>query len=244
MRTIFILWENPTNYDLMKNTLLFTVLTVFFGLKSLTAQNNIRKSLDLQPPLFNGKEYHSYNLPVSGLLFYANSEDVGKNTVKFDKVIYGDLALFYDLRTDQLISIHPKHLNKVILVKEFVDFFTIGSDTLVYLSEKETGLNGGYYLQVFNSDTYKSYAKYSKTVKEATSNFEKRSVEDKVKYFYKTPASSHLIPYKHIKDLINLDKQHKKAVKNLIRDNDLQFEKDLKTKSHLVLGYLSKVSQY
>lgn len=228
----------------MRKNLLFAVLTVFFGVESLFAQNNLGNTPTVLPPLFNGKEYIGYSLPLVGSLFYNNAEDVEKNTIQFDKVFYSDVALIYDLRTDELISRHPKHLNNMIVVKEFVDYFTIGKDTFVNFSEKETGLKSGYYLQIFNSDSYKSFAKVSKSIVEPKSNTERRSVDEKIQYFYKTPASPHFISYNNINKLTGLDKQHKKALKDLIRDSGLQYEKNIKVKTQLVLDYLSKVNHH
>lgn len=227
------------------NTLMFTVLTVFFCVESLVAQSNLGKKIpDVLPTLFNGKEYVGFNLPLMGSLFYNNAEDIEKNTIKFDKVLYDDVALIYDLRTDMLITRHPGHLSNLIVIEDFVDYFTIGKDTFVNFLENETGLKSGYYLQIFNSDTYKSFAKISKSIIEPKTTTERRSVDEKIQYFYKTPESPRFIPYNTIKKLTGLEKQHKKAVNELIRASGLQYEKDLKTKTQIVLNYLSKVNHH
>jgi hypothetical protein len=228
----------------MKKTLLYVVISLCFGVKSVVAQSTSGNTPESLPIVFNGKEYIGFNLPLIGSLFYNNAQDVEKNTVKFDKILYDSVALIYDLRTDQLISRHPKHLSNLIVVKEFVDYFTIGKDTFVNFSEKETGLRSGYYLQIFNSDSYKSFAKLSKDIVEPKTTTERRSVDEKIKYFYKTPASPHFIPYNNIKKLTGLDKQHRKALKDLLRDNGFQYEKDIKATSQLVLDYLSKVNHH
>lgn len=226
------------------NALILTILAVLLGVNSLVAQNasgNLPKEL---PTLFNGKEYVGFNLPLVGSLFYNNAENIEKNTIRFDKVLYDNVALIYDLRTDNLITRHPKHFSNLTVIEDFVDYFTIGKDTFVNLSEKETGLKSGYYLQIFNSDSYKSFAKLSKAIVDPKSTTEKRTVDDKIQYFYKTPASPYFQPYNTIKKLTGLEKQHKKAVNELIRASGLQYEKDLKTKTQIVLNYLSKVNHH
>lgn len=228
----------------MRNIFILAVLLVLFGEKPLAAQSSSERVSESLPTLFNGKEYVGFNMPLVGSLFYNNAENIEKNTIRFDKVFYDDVALIYDLRTDKLITRHPKHFSNLIVIEDFVDFFTIGKDTFVNLSEKETGLKSGYYLQIFNSGSYKSFAKLSKAIVDPKSTTEKRTVDDKIQYFYKTPASPHFQPYNTIKKLITLEKQHKKALNELIRASGLQYEKDLKTKTQIVLNYLSKVNHH
>jgi hypothetical protein len=225
----------------MNKILVYAVLTVVFGIKNLMAQESLGKN---ESPLFNGKEYVSFTLPLTGSLFYNDAKDVDNNSVKFDKVLYTDVALIYDVRSDELISRHPKHFSNVILVKEFVDYFTIGKDTFVYLSEKDAGIKSGYYLQIFNSEKYKSYAKLSKTIKDPKATSEKRSVEEKIQYFFKTPASPFYHSFNSINKLVALEKPHKKALKELIRSHGLQYDKNLQIKTALVMDYLSKVNHH
>ena len=228
----------------MRNIFVLAVLLVLFGEKPLAAQSSSDRVPDALPTLFNGKEYVGFNLPLVGSLFYNNAENIEKNTIRFDKVLYDNVALIYDLRTDNLITRHPRHLSNLIVIEDFVDYFTIGKDTFVNFSEKETGLKSGYYLQIVNSDTYKSFAKISKSIIEPKTTTERRSVDEKIQYFYKTPASPYFQPYNTIKKLTGLEKQHKKAVNELIRASGLQYEKDLKTKTQIVLNYLSKVNHH
>jgi len=191
--------------------------------------------------IYDGKEYVLTTILVSGSPFFNDGENQENNTLLFDKVLYKNVRLLYDIKADELITRRREELTDMIVVKELVDFFTIGKDTIVYLKEAATGLpDDGFYLQIFNSPAYKGVARYKKEIKEPRAVKEKSYYLETVKYFVKTPGSEHFIPVRNIRNLLTLDKQYKKKLRHLLRThgNPDSFPASIA----LVLDYLNKAS--
>ncbi|MBX2954120.1 MAG: hypothetical protein KF870_16575 [Leadbetterella sp.] len=192
--------------------------------------------------IYDGREYVLSSVRISGTSFFRDGENPQNNTLLFDKVLYRDVRLLYDIRTDELITQRPGVAKDIIVVKELVDFFTLGRDTLVHLKEAGTGLPDGFYLQIFNSPAYKSVARYKKELKEPRAVKEKSYYSETVKYFMKTPGSDHFIPVRNIQNLLSIDKQYKKKLRRLLRtegDSD-----NFPASIALVLDYLNKASRH
>ena len=205
----------------------------FFPFVTATAQKFNGK-------IYNGKEYVPATVFISGTPLYHNGENRENNTLMFDKVLYKDIRLFYDIKTDDLIITQRTGLTDIIVVKEMVDFFTIGKDTIVHLKEAATGLTDGFYLQIFNSPAYKAVARYKKEVKIPQVVNEKSYYSETVKYFVKTPGSDHFIPVRNIQNLLSIDKQYKKKLKQLLRAHGNR--ESFPASISLVLDYLNKTS--
>lgn len=190
--------------------------------------------------IYDGKEYVSNTIPVSGTPFFNDGGNQENNTILFDKVLYRDVRLLYDIKADELITRRRGELTNMIVVKELVDFFTIDKDTIVHLKEAVTGLPDGFYLQIFNSPAYKSVARHKKDIKEPRAVKEKSYYFKTVKYFVKTPGSEHFIPVRNIRNLITLDKQYKKKLRRLLRTHGDR--ENFPASIALVLDYLNKAS--
>lgn len=203
----------------------------FFPLLPATAQTSNGK-------IYDGKEYVLSAVLISGTPFFHNGENQENNTLLFDRVFYSGVPLLYDIKTDELITRRRGELTNMIVVKEMVDFFTIGKDTIVHLKEAVTGLPDGFYLQIFNSPAYKSVARYKKVVKEPRTVKEKSYYFETVKYFVKTPDSGHFIPVGNTRNLLSIDKQYKKNLKRLLRAHGNR--ESFPASIALVLDYLNK----
>lgn len=212
---------------------LLQCLFCFFPLVSATAQTFNGK-------IYDGKEYVQGTMLISGTPFFHDGENQENNSLLFDKVLYRDVRLLYDIKTDELITRRRGELTDMIVVKEMVDFFTIGKDTIVHLKEAATGLSDGFYLQIFNSPAYKSVARYKKAVKQPRAVKEKSYYFETVKYFMKTPGSDHFIPVRNIGNLLSIDKQHKKKLRRLLRTHGSR--ESFPASIALVLDYLNKAS--
>lgn len=197
-------------------------------------------SQTLNTKIYDGKEYVVSNMLISGTPFLYNAENSENNTLLFDNVLYSGLLLFYDIKADQLITRRPGELSNVIVVKEMVELFTIGKDTIVRLKEAETGLADGFYLRVFDSPRYKSVARYKKAIKDPRSPNEKRYYTETVEYFIKTPASDRFVPLKNTGKLLSIDKKHKKNLKSLLRTYGMENNASATAKIALILDYLNK----
>ncbi|MCD8539490.1 MAG: hypothetical protein LRY55_06745 [Leadbetterella sp.] len=214
---------------------LFGGLVCLFFLANATAQTSNAK-------IYDGKEYVTGNTLVSGTPFYRNADHQENNSLLFDKVLYSGVPLLYDLKTDQLITRRPGEGINMIVVKEMVELFTVGKDTIVHLKEAGTGLADGFYLRVFDSPLYKSVARYKKTVKDPRSVNEKRYYEESVEYFIKTPATDTFVPLKSTAKLLSTDKKHKKNLKSLLRTHGMENSENFPAKIALVLDYLNKAN--
>lgn len=198
-------------------------------------------SQTLNSKIFDGREYVITGALISGTPFFNNAENSENNTLRFDQVLYTGLPLLYDIKADQLVTRRPGVLTNMIVVKELVDFFTIGKDTIVYLKETATGLTDGFYLQIFNSPTYKSVARYKKTIRDPRTVNEKRYYFETAEYFLNTPDSDHFVPLKNIRTLLSIDKQYKKNLRSLLRTHGNR--EDFPATVALVLDYLNKASK-
>lgn len=212
--------------------LLGSLLCLFPLVKGVSQTSNTK--------IYDGKEYVVSNMLISGTPFLYNAENSENNTLLFDNVLYSGVLLFYDIKADQLITRRPGELSNVIVVKEMVDLFTIGKDTIVRLKESETGLADGFYLRVFDSPRYKSVARYKKAVKDPKNTNEKRYYTETVEYFIKTPTSEKFIPLKSTGKLLSIDKKHKKNLKSLLQTHGMENNAKTTAKIALILDYLNK----
>ena len=188
--------------------------------------------------LYDGREYVIIPSLISGTPFYKDAEDARSNAVCFDKVLYTEIPLLYDIRADELLATRPGELTNMVVVKEFVTFFTIGSDTIVHLNEDTTGLASGFYLQIFDSPHFKSVARYRKAVKDPRAVNEKRYYFQTVDYYLKTPASEHFVPLRNTRTLLSINKHHRKTLRKLLQTEGNR--EDFRVNIALVLNYLNK----
>ncbi len=195
----------------------------------------------LNSKIYDGREYVLSKTLISGTPFFHNGENQENNTLRFDRVIYSGVPLLYDIKADQLVTRRNSELTNMVVVKEMVDFFTIGKDTIVHLKQALTGLEDGFYLQIFNSPAYKGVARYKKVVRDPRSVNEKSYYFETVKYFIKTPDSGHFIPVGNIRNLLSIDKQYKKNLKRLLRAQGTR--EDFPASIALVLDYLNKANK-
>ncbi len=193
--------------------------------------------------IYDGREYVINSALISGTPFFKNGENPEGNMLLFDKVVYTDLPLLYDITADQLLTRRPGESSNVIVVKELVELFTLGQDTLVSLKKTATGLEDGFYLRIFDSPRYKSVARYRKSVKDPRSVNAKKYYEETVEYFVKTPASDQYVPLKTTGKLLSIDKQYKKNLKSLLRTHGMENSENLPAKIALVLDYLNKANK-
>lgn len=212
---------------------LLGLLFCLFPLAQTTAQT-------LNTKIYDGKEYVVSNVLIAGTPFFENAENSENNTILFDKVLYSGVPLFYDIKADQLITRRPGELSSVIVVKEMVDLFTIGKDTIVRLKEANTGLADGFYLRLYDSPEYKGVARYKKAVKDPKTANEKRYYTETVEYFVKTPAADRFVPLKNAEKLLSFDKKHKKNLKSLLRTYGIN--ENSTAKIAFILDYLNKAN--
>lgn len=192
--------------------------------------------------IYDGREYVIIPALISGTPFFKDTENSDHNSLLFDKVLYTGIPLLYDIRYDQLVTTREGELTNMIVVKELVDFFTIGKDTVVNLKESATGLSDGFYLQVFNSPDYKSVARYKKGVKDPRSVNEKRYYFETVEYFMKTPASDLFVPLRNNRNLFSINKQYKKGLKKLLQTQGNR--EDFQGNIALALDYLNQMTRH
>ncbi len=189
----------------------------------------------LHPPpdiIYDGKEYVTAYALVSGTPFYKDGENSSKNVLVYDGVKYADVPLWYDIRSQQLVTRRPDNGAQVVVVKERVDYFYLGEEKWVYLD----GPQAGYYLELFASERYKGYARFKKVLKDAKVVNEKRYFEESVEYFVRTPESPDLQPIKKTNQLYALSPSQKKELKNLGGSG-------LRSSIPAILNYLSTLPQ-
>lgn len=214
----------------------FLVLGLIFFLE----RNGIAQSAELSP-VYDGREYIPISLKVEGSPYFNESVLFGVGDVHFDNVLYTSVPLLYDLVTDQLV-IQRNHLFvSIIVVKNFVEGFSLGGSTFVHLKEEVD--KPGYYEQIFKSDSYQAFIKHSKIILNHSSTTKVREYHTSKKFFYRVGENGPLLQYKRVKALFPDNKEQKKAIKGLLKQNDLEYVNNLREQTSVVFSYLSTVSK-
>ncbi len=189
-------------------------------------------------PVYNGREYAFNPAKMYGTPYFNEMVLFEKGEVTYDQVLYKEVPLMYNLVTDELVTQRSHMFVNIVIVKDFVEQFSLRGSLFVHLKDNVT--KTGYYEQIFKSDKYHAYIKHSKNVINSSSPGQLNEYNKSRTYFYQLrEEDAKLVQFKKVKSLIPTDKEQRKVIKRLLKENALQNSNDLTAQTVLVLSYLS-----
>jgi hypothetical protein len=208
------------------------LLTIFFTTSAVAqtgpvlfaAHPEAQSAMDINEPLYNGKEHVYYHPSILGIPYYLTAE-WQPGTLVFNNVPYKDAFLKYDLVADELVLRHVNGLLSIVLFTPRVQQFTLGDRMFVNMTADRDGkLKAGFY-ELLASGKLSLYAKRSKWIEEKTLSIsiERKFLTRDNFYVYKV---GQYYQVKNPKALFNLLGDRKSEVKAWFKDSHIRFKDD------------------
>lgn len=175
--------------------------------------------------IYNGVQFYPYLHTIEGIPFFW-SPDWQKGTVVYDKVLYRDIFLKYDLVKDQVI-ITPDNQGGlfVSLFSPRVSEFTFLDYKFIRMGKPGDGtlLPEGFY-RILTTGKLSAFAKKTKWIfEQVLEQSIYRRFDEKTRYYVLKDGTYHLV--KNANDLFDLLKEHKKEVQQFLSGKKLKFKK-------------------
>lgn len=156
---------------------------------------------------------------------YLREQDYTTGGLSYNKVIYSDMQLRYDMSRDELVLRSPDFRN-IVLFPENVDFVDIHGYHMIYF--RKDSLSGcpdtGYYF-VLHSGKYKLLMKQVNVLQQKTNQRE-------IEQYYSSSVTYYLLKddvyyrIRNKKALLEALGSHKKELQRLFRSHHLKFRKN------------------
>jgi hypothetical protein len=190
------------------------------------------ESLDIK----NGAAHLNFDKTLDNQNRYYGSDDFKKGNVNYNNQNYFDLFFKYDIYDDELVlrPYNESNNTKINLIKENINYFTLGNEKFVNLKElNKTTFKGGYYEEVVINNNIILYIKYHKE--------KKKNIKDESNVIEYLPRFEFILLKENKLNLINEKKEivalfpaSKTKIndfylmnKNLRRENTALFMKNL-----------------
>lgn len=184
----------------------------------------VQSALDINEPIYNGKEHLSYHPSIIGIPYYQTA-DWQPGTLVYEDVPYKDVFFKYDLVADELVLRHVNGYLSVVLFSPRIKQFTLGDRTFLNLSmDRCEKLKRGIYEQLAVGKL-SLFAKRSKLIEEKTMTtyVERKFVTDDRFYVLK---DGQYIQVKNEKAILNLFGGQKAAIKSWFKETHLRVKDD------------------
>ena len=209
--------------------------------------NLYHQFLSPETGLYNGSEYaYKLHYPFTineGHPFYM-TEQFDTGAVFYNKVLYENVPLLYDLIMGELVTRNPTNDYFIRLNNENIGWFILSGHTFIKLNPHDFGsvvLHEGFYDLLYNGTTA-LYKKPSKNFKE-TSDIHvgiKKYVVESDTYFIKKDNQYYKVNNK--KELLLIMNNNKKEVELFIGKNKLSLKKDKDNALRKIVAYYDDIN--
>jgi hypothetical protein len=188
--------------------------------------------------IYHGREFIRNGLKAIGFPFY-ESDNMVNGTISYQGEIYPDRNLYYNLVSDQLIIDNYSHNALITLSPEKVDSFIVGSHVFVPLNtNRSNGLEkDGYYEQLVSGEPA-LFARREKKLVTGTGSEESRYIQYN-NYFIRINQVYYLVDGKNA--LLDILNDRKDELKKYIRNNKINFKKNLESSLTVTTNYYSRL---
>lgn len=195
-------------------------------------KNAIKENLRL----YNGSEYVNNNHGIKGFPYF-KSADILRGSVFYDGNLYNDVAMQYDIATDELIIQDYTKNYPVKLIAEKIKYFIIDSSTFINAKMKDISPfadETGFYEEIYSGKTI-VFAKKKKVISTKTSS---EGFTDAYKQYnnYFIYNNEKIYKVNNEKAVFNVFKR-KNELRKFINSNNINFKKDFE-------NALVKTAQY
>jgi hypothetical protein len=178
------------------------------------------QSLSAQSHLYNGSAYTEYRSQNEENPYFIDEWLDG--TIRYDGDLYENVPLLYDISKDKLITDHQYAVNKIELISERIEHFTIKNHLFVPLEDQK--IAKGFYELAYDGPT-KVYVRYQKALQSKRVDYSIENLfEEKTSYYIL--KGTRYISVKSKGSVLNALEDKKVELKKFIRDNHLGFKTD------------------
>jgi hypothetical protein len=202
------------------------------SLAYVSAINNAKsiyhQALYPEEGLYTGSEYYGYPYHFqSGQPYYYNdTQDTG--WIKYEGILYKNIAMRYDLIKDQLIVTQPKNNARICVINDRVQSFNLFNTTFVYIKtdSSKSHVAPGFYALLYDHDGHMLLKRNRKSVQEELSTTEGilRYINDDNFFIIKRGNTYSYVSDK--KGFLKLYADKKKQLQQYIHKNGLDFKHD------------------
>lgn len=193
--------------------------------------------------LYQGRIYQRHPVGIEGTPGFKNLAFVNGGTVLYEGIRYRDIVLFYDIVKDELVALHPDGLTSIVLVKPFVEEFTMSGDTLVNILRQQAELEPGYYQRLLSTASGTCLVKRHKKINHFTSATERRSsFLEANRYFVRVGNDPLFYEVKSQSALLRHFKSQRKQLRNLLFEHGVRFRERPEEAIRLVFNYMAQIS--
>jgi hypothetical protein len=201
---------------------------------------NIRARIDPDSRLFNGREYIRNGINAKGFPFF-EWDSLRPGSLTYDGILYHDMAMEYDMVSDELV-IHKFTGDALIsLVPEKIAFFSLAGHHFRYVvstpalaapasvaptASNPTAANlpeTGFYEELYATPRLALLARRKKTLRFPSSQDDQPGYVQVDRYFLLIDARAYSIRDEN--DLMTALKEKKDPLKKMIRKNKLSFKR-------------------
>ncbi len=195
------------------------------------------KAMVAQSGIFNGTEYRDYRPLKDELPLF--SVDWVDGSVFYEGEVYENIPLLYDLSTDKLITEHYSSRQKIELIDNKIESFSLGEHHFVHL--RDDRLRKGFYELVYDGTT-KVYMRRQKTLQQSLAGTEiRRNFEEKEFYYIFKKGNYYSV--KNKKSVIAVLKDKKSELNQFIAKNHIRFKISREKSIAMVAEYYDRINE-
>jgi hypothetical protein len=192
-----------------------------------SAVNQYHTYMTPETHLFRGSEYVTYAQVLKDGYPYFGENSKRKGMVAYNKILYNDVYLYYDLVTGQVVMNDFYNVFKIALYSPLVDSFSIENHFFIHLRDSlnPTAPRNGFYERLYNGHI-QLLKKEKKDIQEDiySSNVAQRFIRGADSAYYLKIGNTYH-PVNNNRSLQNVLRDHKKDLKKFIRTQQLSMRK-------------------
>ena len=190
--------------------------------------------------LYNGTEYIRNGTPAKGFAAW-DVDSLRPGTLCYDGRIFSDVPMEYDLVEDKLIIPYYTGHPLISLISEKLSYFSIGNQRFRYSHADSTaGLSSaGFYQELYSNGPDVLLARREKKLVFPSNHEELAKYTQHNSYFLLMDGK--YLPIDGEKDLLEIAKTKKDALKQYIRKNNIHFRKNLEEALIQTTGYYLQI---
>ncbi|MDP3398251.1 MAG: hypothetical protein Q8S23_03820 [Bacteroidales bacterium] len=180
--------------------------------------------------LYRGTAPLAYKFTHTGT-YFAFLPEFQSGTVRYNNKTYTNIMLNLNSHMDELYLFISYSGRYLVLNKDFVDSFTMGTKEFHNIvsqnRENISGLSPGYYEALYTNSSVKLYKKIKKTYAERINQSASSATNSKLERMFLASYTYHLVKgekaytVKRVGDIIRVYPAKRKEIRNLIREKDL-----------------------
>ena len=205
--------------------------------------NSYLKTANTHSVIYSGKVEPRYKV-TSVNHPYLETDEFRTGVLSFDGRIYTDVSIRLNQHTEELAILSPGKNFSVLVQRDNIDYAIINSLLIVYSKpESADGLfmPEGYYVRLYNGDC--------QVWKRDTYVLFKRTNHTIWEYFFKKSSKIYVYkdgiyyPVKNNRSLLKVFKDKKKELKNMIKEQRLDYERSSEKNIVTIAGFYDNLSK-